>query len=200
MRFTLCQFLGECRPTVHSESNRSKKGRPIMVTTSFVERSKIPVFHWSGVIAGLLVALGVYIVCVAFGLGLTFAGNGVLDEEIAGLGLFLWSSLGWSVAAFIGGYVTAWISAASRYGESLFHSLTLWGLMTCVLLLLSPNALGVGPTLAGAVLSPHLISFTSWFMAVGGVLSLGSTIWGGVTGSRVLRKADMKTTDSYRAA
>jgi hypothetical protein len=40
----------------------------------------------------------------------------------------------------------------------------------------------------------------AWFVAIGGLLSLGTTIWGAVIGSRVVAEVETKQTGTYRAA
>jgi hypothetical protein len=111
----------------------------------------------------------------------------------------LWSGLAWVVAAFVGGYVTAWVADASRYVESLFHGLVLWGALTFILMFLPPSTMGIGGD-TEALAAPALISSVAWFVAIGGVLSLGSTVWGAIVGSRVVAEVETKEAGTYRAA
>lgn len=172
-----------------------------MAITQFREGSRLPVFHWSAVGAGLFVALGIHIVLTAFGLGVALVGKETVEEGNAAVGLLLWSGLAWIAASFIGGYVTAWVSDSSRYVEGLFHGLVLWGALTFVLMFLPPSTtMGVGATGAEPLLSANVISSVAWFVAIGGVLSLGTAIWGAVIGSRVVERVETKSADSYRAA
>jgi hypothetical protein len=48
--------------------------------------------------------------------------------------------------------------------------------------------------------SLSLISSVAWFVAVGGLLSLGTTIWGAMVGSRVVAEVETKASGRYRAA
>jgi hypothetical protein len=170
-----------------------------MAFLSFRDRASIVMFRWPAVVAGLFVALGIHIVVTAFGLGVAFADHG-MQEGMTSIGLLLWSGVAWIVASFIGGYVAAWIADSSRYLESLFHGLVLWGLLTFVLMFLPPSTMGVGATLSGAPPTANVISWVAWFVAIGGVLSLGTTIWGAIIGSRVVADVETKAADTYRAA
>ena len=169
-----------------------------MAFLPFHDRATIVMFRWPAIIAGLFVALGIHIVVTAFGLGIAFAEP--LHEGMTSVGLLLWSGAAWIAASFIGGYVAAWIADSSRYLESLFHGLVLWGLLTFVLMFLPPSTMGVGATLPGAPPTANVVSLVAWFVAIGGVLSLGSTIWGAIIGSRVVAEVETKAADSYRAA
>lgn len=171
-----------------------------MTMTLFHDRTRLPAFHWPAIGAGLFVALGIHIVATAFGLAIAFSGSGALEEGMTALSLLLWSGLAWIAASFVGGYVTAWIADSSRYVEGLFHGLVLWGLLTFVLMFLPPSTMGVGSTVSETTLSANVISSVAWFVAIGGLLSLGTTIWGAVIGSRVVEKGEAKTSESYRAA
>ena len=63
-----------------------------------------------------------------------------------------------------------------------------------------PSTMGVGATLSGAPPRANVISLVAWFVAIGGLLSLGTTIWGAIVGSRVVTEVETKATDSYRVA
>lgn len=171
-----------------------------MAFLSFRDRATIIMFRWPAICAGLFVALGIHIVVTAFGLGIAFTDHGAQQEGMTSIGLLLWSGAAWIAASFIGGYVTAWVADSARYPESLFHGLVLWGLLTFVLMFLPPSTMGVGATLSGAPPTANVISLVAWFVAIGGVLSLGATIWGAVIGSRVIADVETKAADSYRAA
>lgn len=164
------------------------------------DRKKLPAFHWPAVGAGLFVALGIHIVATAFGLGVAFARNGAMEEGPGSIGLLLWSGLAWVTGAFVGGYITAWVADSSRYIEGLFHGLVLWGVLTFVLMFLPPSTMGVGATISDVAPSAIVISSVAWFVALGGVLSLVTTIWGALIGSRVVDEVETKPADSYRAA
>jgi hypothetical protein len=167
----------------------------------FRDRASIVLFRWPAVLAGVFVALGIDIVLTAFGLGVVFlqqqSAEGGSSTAVAGL--MLWSGLAWVVAAFVGGYVTAWVADASRYVESLFHGLVLWGALTFILMFLPPSTMGIGGD-TEALAAPALISSVAWFVAIGGVLSLGSTVWGAIVGSRVVAEVETKEAGTYRAA
>jgi hypothetical protein len=45
-----------------------------------------------------------------------------------------------------------------------------------------------------------ILSSVAWFVAIGGLLSLGTTVWGAVIGSRVVAEAETKEAGNYRAA
>lgn len=172
-----------------------------MAFLPFRDRASILVFRWPAIIAGLFVALGIHIVLTAFGLGILFlqTESGEGGSSMAAAVLLLWSGLAWVTASFIGGYVTAWVADASRYVESLFHGLVLWGALTFILMFLPPSTMGVGvetETLPGL----SIISSVAWFIAIGGLLSLGTTMWGAVIGSRVIADVESKESGTFRAA
>ena len=171
-----------------------------MAFLPFRDRARIVLFRWPAIVAGALVALGIHIVLTAFGLGVVFlqaqAGEG---SSIAMAGLLLWSGLSWVTACFVGGYVTAWVADASRYAESLFHGLVLWGALTFILMFLPPSTMGIAADTEFLPAS-SLISSVAWFVAIGGLLSLGTTVWGAVIGSRVVAEVETKEAGTYRAA
>ncbi|HMU53375.1 MAG TPA: hypothetical protein PKA61_00125 [Nitrospira sp.] len=171
-----------------------------MVFLSFRDRSKLVLFRWSAVGAGLCVALGLHIVASALGLGIAYAGAGSIAEGSTGYLVLAWSGAAWLAAAFVGGYVAAWVADSSSYVESIFHGLTLWGLLTVVLMVLPPTAMSLGGMLAETVPPSEIVSFVAWFVAIGGLLSLGTTIWGSIVGSRVVESVEAKMTEGYRAA
>ncbi|HEX6949447.1 MAG TPA: hypothetical protein VF127_07590 [Nitrospira sp.] len=172
-----------------------------MAFLPFRERARIVLFRWPAIIAGLFVALGIHIVLTAFGLGVVFLQTQSAESggSMAAVGLLLWSGLAWITAAFIGGYVTAWVADASRYMESLFHGLVLWGAMTFVLMFLPPSTMGLGMD-TDSLPAQSIVSSVAWFVAIGGLLSLGTTVWGAIIGSRVVAEVETKEAGTYRAA
>jgi hypothetical protein len=172
-----------------------------MAFLPFRDRAKIVLFRWPAIVAGLFVALGIHIVLTAFGRGVVFlqTESGEGGSSMAAAVLLLWSGLAWVTASFIGGYVTAWVADASRYVESLFHGLVLWGALTFVLMFLPPSAMGIGADVE-TLPALSVISSVAWFVAIGGLLSLGTTVWGAVIGSRVVAEVETKEPGTYRAA
>jgi hypothetical protein len=172
-----------------------------MAFPSFRDRASIVLFRWPAIVAGLFVALGIHIVLTAFGLGVVFLQSPASESgsSMAVAGLLLWSGFAWVTASFIGGYVTAWVADASRYLESLFHGLVLWGAMTFILMFLPPSTMGIGAD-AEALALPSIVSSVAWFVAIGGLLSLGTTVWGAIIGSRVVAEVETKEAETYRAA
>jgi len=172
-----------------------------MAFPPFRDRARILLFRWPAIIAGLFVALGVHIVLTAFGLGIVFLQQQSAEggSSMAAAGLLLWSGFAWIIAAFIGGYVTAWVADASRYLESLFHGLVLWGALTFILMFLPPSTMGIGAD-AESLAMPTIVSSVAWFVAIGGLLSLGTTVWGAIVGSRVVAEVETKEAGTYRAA
>jgi hypothetical protein len=158
-------------------------------------------FRWPAIAAGLSVALGIHIVLTAFGLGVVFLQSQSAEgaSSTATAALLLWSGLSWVMAGFIGGYITAWVADASRYVESLFHGLVLWGALTFILMFLPPSTMGIG-TDAESLTTPSMVSSVAWFIAIGGLLSLGTTVWGAIIGSKVVAEVETKEAGAYRAA
>ncbi|HEU4684884.1 MAG TPA: hypothetical protein VFS39_10325 [Nitrospira sp.] len=171
-----------------------------MALMRFGDGRKAPTFHWSAVAAGLFVALGIHIVLTSFGLGIAFLGAETSEGGNMALGLLIWSGAAWIVGSFLGGYITAWVADASRYIEGLFHGLVLWGTLTFVIMFLPPSTMGLGTMGADTFLSTAVISSVSWFVAIGGLLSLGTTIWGALVGSRVVERVETKAAEAARAA
>jgi hypothetical protein len=172
-----------------------------MAFLPFRDRARVVLFRWPAIIAGLFVALGLHIVLTAFGLGIVFLQQQPAEggSSMAAAGLLLWSGFAWIIAAFIGGYVTAWVADASRYLESLFHGLVLWGALTFILMFLPPSTMGLGAD-TESLTAPSIISSVAWFVAIGGLLSLGTTVWGAIIGSRVVAEVETKEAGTYRAA
>jgi hypothetical protein len=187
--------------TIEIGAAGGKEGMSDMAFLPFRDRSRIVLFRWPAVVAGLFVALGIHIVLTAFGLGVVFLQQQSVEGggSMAVAGLMLWSGFAWLVASFIGGYVTAWVADASRYVESLFHGLVLWGALTFILMFLPPSAMGIGADTESLAL-PTLISSVAWFVAIGGLLSVGTTVWGAIIGSRVVAEVETKEASTYRAA
>jgi hypothetical protein len=172
----------------------------VMAFLPFRDRARIVLFRWPAIVAGLSVALGIHIVLTAFGLGVVFLQQtGEAGSSMAAAGLLLWSGFAWVTASFIGGYVTAWVADASRYVESLFHGLVLWGALTVILMFLPPTTMGVGAD-TEFLPAASVISSVAWFVAIGGLLSLGTTVWGAIIGSRVVAEVETKEAGTYRAA
>jgi len=172
-----------------------------MALLPFRDRARIVLFRWPAIVAGLFVALGIHIVLTAFGLGVLFlqTESGEGGSSTAAAGLLLWSGLAWVTASFIGGYVTAWVADASRYIESLLHGLVLWGALTFILMFLPPSTMGIGAE-TDTLPALSIISSVAWFVAIGGLLSLGTTVWGAVIGSRVVAEVETEESGTYRAA
>lgn len=154
---------------------------------------------WSSVAAGLIVAVGAYIVLNAFGLGVAFIGDALMEGEVV-LGLLLWSGLVWIAVSFLGGYVAAWSANAITYPESLFLGLVLWGSLTSVVLFLPPSTMALGTVGLDVVTSPAVIASVTWFVAGGGLVSLVTTVWGTLVGSRVAGRRQIARTEQSRAA
>ena len=167
----------------------------------FRDRARIVLFHWPAIVAGLSIALGIHIVLTAFGLGVVFLQMQSAEggSSMAVAGLLLWSGFAWITASFIGGYVTAWVADATRYMESLFHGLVLWGALTFILMFLPPSTMGIG-TDGESLTTPSMVSSVAWFIAIGGLLSLGTTVWGAIMGSKVVAEVETKESGAYRAA
>jgi hypothetical protein len=167
----------------------------------FRDRARIVLFRWPAVVAGLFVSLGLHIVLTAFGLGVMFlqTQSGEGGTSMAAAGLLLWSGFAWVAASFIGGYVTAWVADTSRYVESLFHGLVLWGALTFILMFLPPSTMGIGAD-PESLPALSVVSSVAWFVAIAGLLSLGTTVWGAVIGSRVVAEVETKEASTYRAA
>jgi hypothetical protein len=178
-----------------------EKGGVVMAFLPFRDRARVVLFRWPAVIAGLAVALGIHIVLTAFGLGVVFLQEQSAEggSSMVAAGLLVWSGFAWVMASFIGGYVTAWVADASRYLESLFHGLVLWGALTFTLMFLPPSTMGIS-TDSESLPALSLISSVAWFVAIGGLLSLGTTVWGAIIGSRVVGEVETKEAGTYRAA
>jgi hypothetical protein len=142
----------------------------------------------------------VHIVLTALGLGIAFLRSESGEGGGAAVGLLIWSGVAWIIASFLGGYVTAWVADSSRNIEGLFHGLVSWGALAFVLMFLPPSTMGLGTVGSDALLAPTVISSVAWFVAISGLLSFGTTIWGAVIGSRVVDRVETKTSDTYRAA
>ncbi len=160
-------------------------------------RERVPLqFHLPAVIAGLFVAVGIQIVCTAFGLGVTFFNKEATEDGAFSIGLLVWSGLSWTIAAFVGGYVTAWVADSTRYVGGLFHGLALWGLLTFVVMFLPPSTSAAADT----ILSASVIASVAWFVSIGGLFSMGSSIWGAIIGSHVVEQVEAKKAETHRAA
>jgi len=161
------------------------------------DRSMVMLFSWPAIAAGLSVALGIHIVLTAFGLGIAFVQDQAENSSGgAATGFLIWSGIAWIVASFVGGYVTAWVADSSDYIEGVFHGLVLWGVLTFLVMFLPPSAIaGADSFIAHAV-----ISSVAWFISIGGLLSLGSTVWGAVIGSHVVERLEARSSGTSRAA
>lgn len=171
-----------------------------MVVARSSRPTKVPVLRWSAVGAGFFVALSIHIVLTAFGLGVAFLGFDAPDGRVTAGGLLIWSGFAWLVGSFIGGYVTAWLGETLRYLEGLLHGLVLWGTLTLMLLFLPPSTMGIGVVGSEALLEPDVISSVAWFIAIGGLLSLGTAIGGTVMGSRAMDQVEAQAAETQRAA
>ena len=150
-------------------------------------------FSWSGIIAGLFVAMPAYAILVALGLGIGLAAAPNNENAIA-IGTLIWSAISWGSATFLGGYVAGWISHARGYAEGLFHGLVTWGVMMSVFLLL-PSTFFVFPP----GLDLDLLRSASWFIVLTGLVSFVAGIYGTIVASKVLQKEEQQRL-AFRAA
>ena len=92
-------------------------------------------FSWGSVFAGMVAALGVWILLYAFGLALGLSTvNPDAPSSVRGSGIFtgVWSLIVPLIALFVGGMVAGRGAGPVTRGEGAIHGLIVWGLTTVV--------------------------------------------------------------------
>lgn len=92
-------------------------------------------FSWGSVFAGVVAALGVWILLYAFGLAVGLSSvNPDTPSSVKGSGIFtgVWSLIVPLIALFIGGMVAGRGAGPVTRGEGAIHGLIVWGLTTVV--------------------------------------------------------------------
>jgi hypothetical protein len=106
-------------------------------------------FRWGPIWAGLLTAIGIFVLLtlLAVALGLQ-AAPGTEELEDMGFVAVLVTSVIALVAFFVGGFIATWTSGVSDAGRSLVNGFLVWALWLVALAVIS--AFGIG-TIAGAM-------------------------------------------------
>jgi len=120
--------------------------------------------RWSAIIAGWMVASGIALLLVVFGVALGFQMFNPYDAAATakgiGIGTAVWMVLVWVVSLFLGGMFASWFDGRDDQTVGCLHGVTVWGLsiaMATVLLALglSGAAVGGGALLGGNAASMH---------------------------------------------
>ncbi len=115
----------------------------------------IPIkFSWGAVFAGVVSALGIWILLYALGLALGLSTvNPDSPGSVKGSGIFtgIWSLIVPLIALFVGGFVAARGSGALSRGGGALHGLVVWGLVTVAGLWMVGNFFGAVFSGAGKV-------------------------------------------------
>jgi len=117
-----------------------------------VERRQTGI-RWSSVLAGAIVAIALWILLHALGLGIGLAAIDVDDAgslRPASVGTGIWSLIAPIIALFVGGLITARSSQSFDRGIGVIHGLTMWAITTVLGVL---ALVWVISALAGAVVS-----------------------------------------------
>ncbi len=97
-------------------------------------RRATPTFHWSAILAGLAVALGVQVFLTAIGgaIGLAAAipatANDANTARGIGIGAGVWTVLSPLVSMFIGAYVASYLSRPVDRGAAAINGIAVWAL------------------------------------------------------------------------
>ena len=97
-------------------------------------RRAIPTFHWSAILAGLAVALGVQVFLTAIGgaIGLAAAipatANDANTARGIGIGAGVWTVLSPLVSMFVGAYVASYLSRPVDRGAAAINGIAVWAL------------------------------------------------------------------------
>lgn len=118
-----------------------------------------PSLRWSAIFAGWVVAGGIALLLVVFGIALGFQMFNPYDAAAAakgiGIGTAVWMVLVWVVSMFLGGMFASWFDGRDDQTTGCLHGITVWGLSlavatTLLALGLSGAAIGGGALLGGA--------------------------------------------------
>jgi hypothetical protein len=158
---------------------------------------------WSGLIAGLFVALAVQISLSALGV---WAGFGLADVTDLGAladissAVGIWIAISAVAAIFLAGMVAAWVGGSATVTNGLWHGVVVWGLVITVAVMLSvfglTGVLGFAATpgqLTDAIPIETLetdvpqavttsAEFAGWFL-LGAAISLAAALLGGWVGT-----------------
>jgi hypothetical protein len=145
---------------------------------------------WSGIWAGVLVALGTLLVLSTLGLAIGFSADARdVDPQKIGTGAVVWSQISLLVALFLGGVTAARMSLVWDRPTALAQGVLVW--IASLLVGLFLNANGLGTVLGAAIINgagqrlqtstPSAVAWTTFFAIV---LSLLTTLAGAALGRR----------------
>jgi hypothetical protein len=145
---------------------------------------------WSGIWAGVLVALGTLLVLSALGLAIGFSADARdVDPQKIGTGAIVWSRISLLIALFLGGMTAARMSLVWDRPTALAQGVLVWVASLLVGLLLNAN--GVGLILSAAIsngtgqrLQAETPGAVAWITFFAIVLSLLATLAGAALGRR----------------
>jgi hypothetical protein len=102
---------------------------------------------WGAVLAGVVVALAVYLLLTTLAAAIGFTVN-VRDLNPKALlsGALVWAILTMALAMFAGGWTTSQLTAGETKCESMVHGLILWGTVVAAMMWMAASGVGSGFT------------------------------------------------------
>jgi len=100
---------------------------------------------WGAVLAGVVVALAVYLVLttLAAAIGFTIPTRNISEKALLN-GALVWAIVSLALAMFAGGWTVSQLTAGETQCESMIHGLILWGTVVAVMLWMTASGIGTG--------------------------------------------------------
>jgi hypothetical protein len=113
-----------------------------------LRRPMFPAIRWGAVLAGVAVGVSVQLALTLLGIATGLSTTDVTQGEGVGIGPLIWAGFSMLIAAFVGGYVAARMSALKRKADGILHGAVSWAVTTILFAVLATS---VGGSLVGGV-------------------------------------------------
>ena len=116
-----------------------------------LRRVLLPAVRWGAVLAGVAVGISVQLVLSLLGIATGLSNMDITTaEDVSTTGPLIWAAISMLLAAFVGGYVAARMSALKRKVDGLLHGAVAWAVTTLLFVMLASS---VGGNLLAGIFS-----------------------------------------------
>ncbi len=144
------------------------------------------------ILCGVIVMLAIQLVMIVFGaaVGLTAVHPSAAAEKGVGIGLYVWLTLSFIVAAFFGSWFASSTARAISRGEGLLHGVLIWGIMALISTWVIGGAVSqiLGSALGNAQDQKALAQVGLWGLFLLLILPLFAALIGGALGARPIER------------
>jgi len=100
---------------------------------------------WGAVLAGVMVALAVYLVLTTLAAAIGFSVNvRSMNEKVLVSGALVWAILTMALSMFAGGWTVSQLTAGETKCESMMHGLIMWGAVVAAMMWMTASGVGSG--------------------------------------------------------